>query len=320
MPYHHISVMPKEAIQQLNCGPGKIIVDGTLGGAGHARAILERILPGGVFIGLDQDEDAVTNAKTVLAPFKTDTHLIRSNFENLAAELSRLGIAAVDGILLDLGFSLHQLEKSGRGFSFQKNEPLDMRMDTRETTTAATLVNSLPERKLADLIYRFGEEPQSRRIARTIVSERTTRPIRSSKELADLVFRSIPPKVRHGKRIHPATRTFMALRIAVNRELEILETFMGTVPELLNPGGRLCVFSFHSLEDRIVKQRINALADPCTCPPGLPVCVCHRQPLLKKITRKALKPSPEEVLANPMARSTRLRVAEKLPTEETRTQ
>lgn len=318
MPYHHISVMPEEAIQHLNCGPGKIIVDGTLGGAGHARVILERILPGGVFIGLDQDADALTNAETVLAKFKTSTHLIRSNFADLAAELSRLNIEAVDGILLDLGLSLHQLEKSGRGFSFQKNEPLDMRMDTRETTTAAELVNSLPEKGLADLLYRLGEERQSRRIARNIVSARATRPIQSSKELADIVSRSIPSKVRHSQRIHPATRTFMALRIAVNHELERLETFLDTVPELLNPGGRLCVLSFHSLEDRIVKQRINTLVDPCTCPVELPACVCNRKPLFKKITRKALKPSSEEVLANPMSRSTRLRVAEKLPTEDTR--
>lgn len=312
MEYRHVSVMPEEAVRHLDCRPGKIIVDGTLGGAGHARAILERILPGGLLIGLDQDEDAVTHAESIFKPFAGNTRLVRSNFADLDSVLSGLHIEAVDGILLDLGLSLHQLEKSGRGFSFRRDEPLDMRMDTRATTTAAALINSLPEKELADLFRRFGEEPQAKRIARYIAEARARHAIDTSKQLADIITDALPAKLRYGGRIHPATRCFMALRIAVNRELERIETFMDAAPKVLAPGGRLCVLSFHSLEDRIVKQRINALAAPCTCPPELPMCVCNLQPVLKRITRKALRPSAEEVTANPMARSTRLRVAEKI--------
>lgn len=311
MPYHHISVMPTETVGHLNCRPGKIYVDGTLGGAGHARLILEKILPGGLLIGMDQDTDAVKNAGHVLKAFEKNFRLIHGSFDTLPAVLAELKIAGVDGILLDLGLSLHQLEKSGRGFSFRNDEPLDMRMDVRMETRAEEIINSLPEASLAKLFKTYGEEPMAFRLARKIASVRERNPIRSSKMLADIICQALPPKLRYGRRIHPATRIFMALRIAVNKELERLEAFMATVPGLLNPAGRICVLTFHSLEDRIVKRSFQGFSNPCTCPPNLPKCLCGLKPLLQTISRKALKPSAEETMSNPMARSAKLRVAEK---------
>ncbi len=303
--------MSKETITLLNCRPGKVYVDGTIGGAGHARLILERILPGGVLIGMDQDADAVENARVVLPSDEQNLRLIHGNFVTLPAVLSELHLTAVDGILLDLGLSLHQLEKSGRGFSFRKDEPLDMRMDCRAGASAEEMVNSLPESDLAKLFKTYGEEPMAFRMARRIVTERTKNRIRSSKVLADIICQALPPKMRYGRRIHPATRAFMALRIAVNKELERLDEFLTVVPGILNPAGRLCVLTFHSLEDRIVKKRFRAFSDPCVCPPDFPKCLCGRKPLFKTITRKALIPSAEEIGENPLARSAKLRVAER---------
>lgn len=312
MPYHHVTAMRTEAVAQLNCRPGKTYVDGTLGGCGHARLICEQIQPDGRFIGVDQDRDAIANAQAVLAPYGDHAHLIHGNFSRLSEFLSQLEITAVDGILLDLGISLHHLADSGRGFSFQRDEPLDMRMNVDAQETAADLVNHSSARTLEKIFRDFGEERFSGRIARAVVAERAKQPLSTSLQLAELVRRTIPRRKAATQAIHPATRVFMALRIAVNRELEVLQTFLDTALDLLNPRGRLCVLAFHSLEDRIVKQWINAQAKGCTCPPDFPFCTCGRLPTLRNLTRKPLRPQAAEVEENPMARSTRLRTAEKL--------
>jgi 16S rRNA (cytosine1402-N4)-methyltransferase len=312
MTYRHVSAMPREAVACLNCRPGGTYVDGTIGGAGHAEAICRQIMPGGTLIGIDQDRDAITNAQTLLESFGPDVHLYHSNFIHLPDYLKELDIDAVDGILLDLGLSQHQLESSGRGFSFQKDEPLDMRMDIRSPTTAADLVNDLDERELFRIFKDYGEERWSKRIAGAIVAARTRSRLHTSRQLAELVKSAIPRRAAAQQKIHPATRVFMALRIAVNNELERLETFLDTVVDYLSPGGRLCVLAFHSLEDRMVKQRFKTLAQGCICPPELPLCACGRQPQVRLVTKKALRPCPEEIARNPMARSTRLRAVEKL--------
>jgi 16S rRNA (cytosine1402-N4)-methyltransferase len=312
MGYHHPTAMLEEAVECLNLGQGKLCVDGTLGGSGHARLICNRIFPGGRFIGIDQDEAAIANAASVLEPFGDHVHLFQDNFENLPAILSKLGIEAVDGVLLDLGISLYHLRQSGRGFSFNEDEPLDMRMDTRCSRTASDLVNSLSAGQLEHIFRTFGEERYARRIAGRIVLERDREEIRSSKALAELVLRAVPSRTASRQRIHPATRVFMALRIAVNRELEVLEGFLRNVIQHLNPGGRLCILSFHSLEDRMVKQHMNKWQKGCSCPPGLPVCACGKTSLVRKVTNKPLRPPESEVDANPMARSTRLRAVEKI--------
>jgi len=287
-------------------------VDCTLGGSGHARAICEKISPDGLLIGIDQDRDAIVNAKSVLQPFESNVHLFHGNFIRLPDYLTELNIAGVDGILLDLGISLHHLENSGRGFSFQKEEPLDMRMDIRTSTTANDLVNHLAEPALCKIFRDYGEERWAKQIARAITGVRKKHEIRTSKHLAQIVANAIPKKITAGQKIHPATRVFMALRIAVNRELEILDRFMARVTEFLNPKGRLCVLAFHSLEDRIVKRHLKAFEKGCICPPRLPQCACGRKPEVRLLTRRVLRPTKEEIEANPAARSTRLRAAEKL--------
>jgi len=312
MPGRHVSVMPEETIAALECRPGKIVVDGTLGGAGHARLILPLIQPGGLLIGLDQDEAAVRHAGSVLESDPTFVRLFRANYVDLPRLLSRIGIPAVDGILLDLGLSLYQLTGSGRGFSFSRPEPLDMRMDLTATTTAATLIQGLSESALTGIFRRLGEERHARRIARAIVAARQREAIETSDRLAHIVAAAVPARDAHRGRIHPATRVFMALRIAVNNELDVLERFMEDAPGLLRPAGRLCVLTFHSLEDRIVKQALRRHARPCTCPPTLPRCACGRQPVLRELTRRALRPGASELEGNPMARSAKLRVAERL--------
>ncbi|MFZ0134198.1 MAG: 16S rRNA (cytosine(1402)-N(4))-methyltransferase RsmH [Desulfobacterales bacterium] len=312
MRYHHVSAMPDEVIDYLNCRPGLIYADCTLGGAGHALGVCQKIVPGGTLIGIDQDFDAVENAHDVLKRCRAHVHIVHDNFVNLPGILDRLRIPAVDGLLLDLGLSLHQIEAGGRGFSFTRDEPLDMRMNAASGVTAAQIVNQESEADLAAIFKRYGEERHARSIARKIAVERKKEAIRSSRHLARIVIAALPARARHGRKIHPATRVFMALRIAVNRELDRLEEFLAFAIDYLNPGGRLCVLSFHSLEDRIVKQRFVALARGCTCPPGFPLCVCGKLPQARIVTRKVVRPQPQEVDANPMARSTRLRVLEKL--------
>ncbi|OEU52732.1 MAG: 16S rRNA (cytosine(1402)-N(4))-methyltransferase [Desulfobacterales bacterium S3730MH5] len=310
MQYRHDPVMVKEVIDHLNCSPGKTYVDGTLGGGGHAQAILEAIGPDGCLLGIDRDPDAIVHAGKSLHSFKPHVQIFHGDFADLPQILSRLHMTGVDGILLDLGLSLYQLKGSGRGFSFMRDEPLDMRMNPEQGHTAATLVNRLSKKDLADLIARYGEESWAKRIARHIVDARSQQPIRSSLQFAEIVKKAVPVRHRRG-RIHPATRTFQAIRIAVNKELDALEKFLDGAADLLNPGGRLCILSFHSLEDRIVKQRFKALARGCTCPPDFPKCVCGKTPQVSILTKKPVRPGQAELQANPLARSARLRAAER---------
>ncbi len=306
--------MVKEVVEYLNCSPGKTYVDGTLGGGGHAKAILEAIGPDGFLFGIDRDPDAIAYTGTSLHQFKPNVQFFHNNFTHLPQILFRLHTTKVDGILLDLGLSLYQLEGSGRGFSFMRDEPLDMRMNPEQGFTAESLVNTMPERDLAHLIARHGEDPGAARIAKCIVDSRRHETIRSSLQLAEIVKKAVPARHRRG-RVHPATRTFQAIRIGVNQELKALEKFLDAAADLLNPGGRLCILSFHSLEDRIVKDRFRTLARGCTCPLDFPKCVCGRSPQLSILTKRPVRPGQTEVRANPMARSAKLRAAERLGEE-----
>jgi len=312
MQFEHTSVMPVEVNLHLNLKPGDVCVDGTLGGAGHASQMVTRISPGGRFIGIDQDMDAIENAHKKLSCEDTDITIVHDNFSHMSDILKELQIPGVDGILLDLGLSLHQLRKGQRGFSFLKDEPLDMRMDKRQGLTAADIVNTFTQQELTDLFFSYGEERMSRKIARRIVEIRQQSPITTSTQLSDIIVDVIPTKMARTQKIHPATRVFQALRIKVNQELDRLEKIMEQIPHLLNPGGRVCIIAFHSLEDRIVKHRIRSFEEGCTCPRDFPQCVCGFTPSLRSISRKPFMPTAEECIANPMARSARLRVAEKI--------
>lgn len=307
----HKPVLLDEVIQYLRCAPDKSFVDGTVGGGGHARAILEKTAPHGWLIGIDWDEDTLVKARSSLKSYEERLVLVSDNFARVGSILKRLNIQAVDGILLDLGLSSFQVDTAERGFSFSLPGPLDMRMDTREKTTAAHLVNTLGEEELANLIYRFGEERWSRRIARNIVRARAKAPIDRTDHLAELARDAIPAGKRSRQR-HPATRTFQALRLAVNRELDHLQTFLQGALDPLRPGGRLAIISFHSLEDRLVKQTFSSWARSCRCPADFPVCICEGRPLVKLVNKKPVVPKAEEIIANPRARSSRLRVAEKM--------
>ncbi len=312
MSFEHISVMPRQVHDAQNLKPGMVCVDCTLGGSGHALSTVQAILPAGLLLGIDQDQDALANAEKVLRPHKDNVRLFHSNFSRLPQILDENGIAGVDSILLDLGFSLNQLTQSQRGFSFQKDDPLDMRMDTRTPLTAEGVVNTYSEAQLAKIFFTYGEERFSRRVAGAIVRERVNAPIRTSKTLAQLISKAIPAKFSAKQKIHPATRVFQAIRIEVNQELSHLETFMAQVPDMLNPGGRVSIISFHSLEDRIVKQSLRKYENGCTCPRELPQCLCGFVQTMKQITRKPLIADEEERHANPMARSAKLRVAERV--------
>ncbi|OQY51005.1 MAG: 16S rRNA (cytosine(1402)-N(4))-methyltransferase [Desulfobacteraceae bacterium 4572_89] len=312
MGFEHTSVMPKEVHEYQNLKPGNICVDCTLGGSGHALSTVKAIIPHGMLIGIDQDMDAINNAKKILLPFEKNVQLCHNNFSDLPGILKSLEIQGVNSIVLDLGFSLHQLKKGNRGFSFNKNEPLDMRMDIRNPVTAKEIVNTYKLKDLVNIFFKFGEERFSRRIAANIEKKRADKPIETSKDLADIIVDAIPAKHSFNQKIHPATRVFQALRIAVNKELEQLETFMEAIPSLLVKGGRICVISFHSLEDRIVKHSLRKFENGCTCPKELPHCVCGFVPQMKFLFKKPLLPTKEEVMANPMARSSKLRVAQRI--------
>ena len=312
MPLKHIPVMMSEVLNYLDCRPGKVYVDGTLGGSGHARAICSKISPGGVFIGIDQDIDAIKNAKDVLGSFDLTIRLFHGNFIDLPEFLRQLNIKAVDGILLDLGVSLHQIESSGRGFSFLRDEPLDMRMNKMSGITAEDLINTMDEKNLKKIFREYGEERWAGPIAKKIAASRKQKAIKSSRQLAQIVCDAVPKSSSFHQKIHPATRVFMAIRIAVNRELEMLNLFMENVADLLNPKARLCVLSFHSLEDRIVKHRLKTLEKGCICPSDFPECVCNQKPVLRLLTKRVVRPSIEEIERNPMARSTKLRAAERI--------
>ncbi|HEY4744452.1 MAG TPA: 16S rRNA (cytosine(1402)-N(4))-methyltransferase RsmH [Desulfuromonadaceae bacterium] len=310
--FRHLSVMPDEVIRFLDPRPGGIYLDGTLGGGGHAGLIAERCTPeGGLLVGIDQDRAALAAAGERLSGYGAGVRLLHGNFAELERLLAGLGMGQLDGFLLDLGVSSHQLDSGERGFSFQQDAALDMRMDTGRGDTAADLVNSLPEAELERIIKEYGEERWARRIAAFIVKARSAAPIERTLHLADIIKGAIP-KAKWEERIHPATRTFQALRIAVNRELESLEQGLRDAVDRLKPGGRGVVISFHSLEDRIVKQIFREYASGCTCPRQLPVCVCGNQPRVRVLTGRPVMATAEETAHNPRARSAKLRAVEKL--------
>jgi 16S rRNA (cytosine1402-N4)-methyltransferase len=307
----HVAVMLEPMIDLLNCGAGGIYVDSTVGGGGYARSILERSAPEGVVLGMDWDMEAIVRVREGLGGYGQRLVLERADFADIRQVLRKHGFDHADGIVADLGVSSFQIDDPERGFSFMREGPLDMRMNLGLDYPAADMVNSLPEKELADLIFRYGEERLSRRIARTIVAERKKRPITTTRELAEIV-RGAVPRTRDAMRIHPATRTFQALRIAVNDELESLERFLPEALDILRPGGRLCIVAFHSLEDRIIKEAFRNWAKSCRCPRERAACECEGMPLVRLLTRKALRPSPDEIESNPRSRSARLRVVEKL--------
>jgi 16S rRNA (cytosine1402-N4)-methyltransferase len=301
----HIPVLYDLVLAGLEIRPGGEYVDATVGAAGHAAGILRASAPDGRLLGLDADPEAADFARQELAPFGERAVVHNANFAHLGQVAASFGFGQVDGVLMDLGFSSRQMADAQRGFSFSTDGPLDMRMDPRRGPSAADLVNGLAEAKLADLLWRYGEERHSRRIARAIVA---ARPLTSTGQLANLVARQIGRR----EKIHPATRTFQALRIAVNDEIDILEQALPQARDLLRPGGRLAVISFHSLEDRLVKQFYQQEARDCICPPKVPICTCQHRATLRTITRKPLRPDEEEVARNPRSRSARLRIAERL--------
>jgi 16S rRNA (cytosine1402-N4)-methyltransferase len=311
--FRHEPIMVPEILDILAPRSGGVYADATLGGGGHARAVLARSAPDGRLIAVDRDPAALRNAEIVLAEYRPRMDLFHGVFTDLPRFLAETGRAGVDGIVADLGLSLHQLEGGGRGFSLRRDEPLDMRMNPDEGSPAAELVNELDADALTRLFRDLGEERFARRIAKAVVRARTDGPIRTSSRLAQVVAAAVPAG---RERIHPATRVFMALRIAVNRELELLEEFMARLPDLLLPGGRACVITFHSLEDRIVKHRIRDAARACRCPPVFPVCACGGRAVLRNLTPRIIAPGADEIARNPMARSAKLRAAEKLPTPQ----
>ena len=310
--FKHLSVMPDEVLRFLEPRPGGCYLDGTLGGAGHAALIAERCLPGGgTLIGIDRDREALLAAGERLACFGEGVKLIHGDVAGVVQHLNSLGITRLDGFILDLGVSSHQLDSVQRGFSFQQDAALDMRMDTSSGETAADLVNSLPERELERIIKEYGEERWAKRVAAFIVKARSESAIESTFQLVDLIKGAIP-KAKWEERLHPATRTFQALRIAVNHELESLEQGLRGALDHLKPGGRGVVISFHSLEDRIVKHIFREYATGCVCPRNLPVCVCGNQPRLRVLTGRPVMALDEEVLRNPRSRSAKLRAVERL--------
>jgi 16S rRNA (cytosine1402-N4)-methyltransferase len=305
----HVSVMLKEVLDLLQCKPGGIYVDGTVGLGGHSQAILDRIQPDGLLVGIDRDKESLGKAGVRLKTYADTLRLFHDNYKNLPLILNNLAVQPVDGILLDLGVSSYQMLSSERGFSFQSDELLDMRMDRTQQWTAADLINNMSETELADIIYRYGEERLSRRIAAVIVEERSKTPITRCRQLASIISRIF--KVRGYQKIHPATRTFQALRIAVNEELEGLEELITEAFSFLKPGGRIVIIAFHSLEDRIVKRTFRRLAGQCVCDAPLELCACPRKSLGIILTPRPMTPGPEELAVNPRARSARLRSLER---------
>jgi 16S rRNA (cytosine1402-N4)-methyltransferase len=309
----HLPVLVDEVIQMLAPAAGSLHIDATLGGGGHTERILEAASPDGRLLGLDADPAAIARVEARLRARYGDRLVLRqANFRELRTVAPEAGFGAVDGMLFDLGLSSFQLADRERGFGFRTGGPLDMRFDPGRGVPAAELLATLDTAELTALFRRFGDEPQAARIARAIVAGRRTAPISTAEELAALVERVAPGNPRVRRRIHPATRVFQALRIAVNEELDALQDGLAAAVDLLRPGGRLVVLSYHSLEDRIVKRFIAAERRGCVCPPELPVCVCGRNPRLRLVTRPSLTPSAAEIAANPRARSARLRAAERL--------
>lgn len=309
---YHTPIMLEEVVGFLNPSAGRIYLDGTLGTAGHAEALLERSAPTGRLVGIDADPESIEIARERLAPYADRTVLVHGRYEQARDILSQNGLSKVHGVLLDLGISRFQLESPERGFSFSRQGPLDMRMDRTRGIPASGLLQDLPEDRLALLFRTYGEERWARRIAKSVVRAREQRGgLSTTRELVDAVLRALPPQARR-TRIHPATRVFMALRIAVNRELESLEAFLADLPDLLHPGGRCCILSFHSLEDRIVKQRFRALEKGPAFSDTPEEDADVEKPLFRQVRRKVLRPQEGEIQRNPLARSARLRIAERL--------
>lgn len=309
MEFHHISVLLNECIESLNIKPDGIYVDGTLGGAGHSYEICKRLTTGRL-IGIDQDMNAINAATERLKEFKDKVTLVHSNFSNVKQVFEDLGIEKADGFLLDIGVSSHQLDEAERGFSYMQDAPLDMRMDTSRSLSAYEVVNEYSEKELNDIIFEYGEERWAKRIAEFIVAERKIKPIETTFELVDVIKKAVPKGARKDGP-HPAKRTFQAIRIEVNGELDVLKTAINDMTDLLNPKGRLAIITFHSLEDRIVKNEFRKQENPCTCPREFPVCVCGKKSKGRVVTRKPILPSDEELSANHRARSAKLRVFER---------
>lgn len=309
MAFEHKSVLLTETIEGLQIRPDGIYVDGTLGGGGHSYEIAKR-LTGGRLIGIDQDQAAIEAAGMRLSPFGDKVTIVRSNYRNTREVLSELGIEKIDGMILDLGVSSYQFDTKERGFSYRFDSPLDMRMDTRQSFSAKEIVNGYSEMELYHVIRDYGEDKFAKNIAKHIVMARKKKPVETTGELCEIIKAAIPAKIR-AEGGHPAKRTFQAIRIECNRELEVLRESLETLIELLNPGGRLCIITFHSLEDRIVKAAFKKAENPCICPPNFPVCTCGRVSQGKVVTGKPILPGEEEVSENPRAASAKLRIFEK---------
>ena len=310
MDFKHTSVLLEETIENLRVKPEGVYVDGTLGGAGHALEVCRRLSAAGRLIGIDQDEDAIAAAEERLREYRDRVTILSSNYRCMVSELKKRGITAVDGILLDLGVSSHQLDEAERGFTYREDAPLDMRMDQRQELTAAGVVNTYSEERLYQVIRDYGEEKFAKNIAKRICRERAEKPILTTGELVEIIKASIPAKMRVTGG-HPAKRTFQAIRIEVNQELAVLEESLDGMIDFLREGGRLCVITFHSLEDRIVKNIFRRNEHPCICPPEFPVCVCGRKPKGFVVTRKPVVPGEEELAANKRSKSAKLRVFER---------
>lgn len=310
MDFKHISVLLDETIDGLDIKPDGIYVDGTLGGGGHSYEILRRLSPKGRLIGIDQDGEALKAAGERLKEFEKQITLVRSNYCEIDKVLKELNVEKVDGILLDIGVSSYQLDNLERGFSYKSDAPLDMRMDTRQELTAADVVNTYSENELFKIIKDYGEDKFAKNIAKHIVLARKEKPLETTRELSEVIKRAIPMKVQ-AKGGHPAKKTFQAIRIEVNQELTVLKESIDKMIDLLKPNGRICIITFHSLEDRIVKTKFRENENPCTCPPNFPVCVCGKKSKGKVITRKPIIPSEDEIEENKRAKSSKLRIFER---------
>lgn len=310
MEFKHISVLLEETIDSLNIKPDGIYVDGTLGGGGHSLEICKRLGEKGRLIGIDQDMDAISAATERLKDYKEKVTIVHSNYQDIDSVVRNLSLGGVDGIVLDLGVSSYQLDTVERGFTYREDTPLDMRMDQSQVMTARDIVNDYSEMELFRVIRDYGEDGFAKNIAKHIVMARQEKPIETTGELNEIIKAAIPAKMRQGIG-HPSKKTFQAIRIELNRELEVLENSLDKMIEMLNPGGRLSVITFHSLEDRIVKNIFRKNMNPCVCPPNFPVCTCGKKPMGKVITRKPIVPSDMELVENKRAKSSKLRVFER---------
>ena len=310
MEFEHTSVLLEETVNGLNIKPDGIYVDGTLGGGGHAYEICKRLGHKGSIVGIDQDGAAIEAAGIRLKDFGEKVTIVRSNYRDMKSQLQQLGIDKVDGIVLDLGVSSYQLDTAERGFSYREDAPLDMRMDTRQNMTARDIVNGYGEQELYHMIRDYGEDKFAKNIAKHIVEAREKAPVETTGQLVEIIRQSIPMKFQK-KSGHPAKRTFQAIRIELNRELDVLRDSLDDMIELLNPGGRICIITFHSLEDRIVKAAFRKNENPCTCPSDFPVCVCGNVPKGSIVTRKPILPSKEEMEKNSRSKSAKLRIFER---------